>query len=88
MITVISDWGNKDYYSAIFKAHIYARFPKEDIVDITHNIPAFDVESGVFNLKAIFMTFPENTINVLSVNQSNKPSSIILASYNHRYLIT
>lgn len=70
VITIISDFGYKDYYISALKAKIYSLIPNAKIVDITHDVKKFDFKEGVFTLKNVLFEFPENTIHIFAVNET------------------
>lgn len=68
MIALMTDFGTKDYFVAEMKALILSINPGEVIVDITHEIPPQDVNSGAFVLWASYKWFPKGTIFVAVVD--------------------
>ena len=54
LITLTSDMGLKDYYVAAVKGAIYNQLPDVKIVDISHDIPPFDIVHASFVLKNTF----------------------------------
>ena len=50
IITLLTDFGNKDGFVATMKGVIYGINPDARIVDITHQIPAQDIDTGAFIL--------------------------------------
>jgi len=69
IITLTSDYGYKDYYVAAIKAKIITRIPDVNIIDVSHNISAYNVKEGAFVLKNVFHHFPPGTVHVFSVNE-------------------
>ena len=57
IITLTSDLGLKDYYVASVKGAILSQFPEAVIVDITHQIPAFDIIQTSIILKNCYKTY-------------------------------
>jgi hypothetical protein len=47
---------------------VLASNPGARVVDITHEVPPYDVEAGAFTLRAAFETFPEGTVHVAVVD--------------------
>ena len=76
LITLTSDMGLKDYYVAAIKGSIYSQLPDVNIVDISHNIPPFDILHASFVLKNTFKQFPKNTIHIIGVDASKKLAKI------------
>ena len=68
IITLTTDFGMKDYFVGAVKGVILSANPAIHIVDITHEIPAQDVEAAAFTLLAVCEAFPEGTIHVAVVD--------------------
>lgn len=58
------------------------------IVDITHEIPAFDIAAGAFTLLAAYQNFPVNTIHVAVVDPGvgSKRRPILVLSDNYYFV--
>jgi len=68
LITLLTDFGTADYFVGAVKGAILAVNPGALIVDITHEIPAHDIESAAFTLLAACPSFPAGTIHVAVVD--------------------
>jgi S-adenosylmethionine hydrolase len=68
LITLLTDFGTADYFVAAMKGVILSISPRATIVDITHEIPAHDIQAGAFTLLAACETFPAGTIHVAVVD--------------------
>jgi len=68
IITLTSDWGLKDHYIGAVKGAIMRQLPGVTIVDISHTIPAFDLNQAAFIIRNFFRDFPEGTIHIIGVN--------------------
>ncbi len=68
LITLLTDFGNADYFVAAMKGVISSFNPQARIVDITHDIPAQDIEAAAFTLFAAHTAFPQGTIHVAVVD--------------------
>ena len=55
IITLTTDLGLKDYYVAGIKGHILSQLPNA-IVDISHEIPPFNISVAAFCLKTASKT--------------------------------
>ena len=64
VITLLTDFGTADYFTGAMKGVILTINPLASIVDITHEIPPQDIESGAFTLLTCYRDFPEGTIHV------------------------
>ena len=68
MITLTSDFGLKDPYSAEMKGTILTINPNATIVDVTHEVEKFNVRMGAFMLASAAPYFPEGTVHVAIVD--------------------
>ncbi len=64
--------GLKDYYVPAIKGAIYAELPDAKIVDISHDIPSFDISQASFVLKNCYSSFPKGTIHIVGVDPEPK----------------
>jgi S-adenosyl-L-methionine hydrolase (adenosine-forming) len=87
-ITLLTDFGTADYYVGAVKGAILSVNPNVPIVDITHDIPAQDIEAGAFILLAAYKTFPCGTIHVAvvdpGVGSARRP---IIVTANDQYFV-
>lgn len=63
-----TDFGLADPYVAVMKGVILSIAPSTHIVDISHQVPAQDVEQAAFVLHAAIPYFPPGTIHVVVVD--------------------
>lgn len=68
IITLTSDWGQKDHYLAAVKGTIYRLLPDAKVVDVSHDLPAFDLNQAAFIIRNFYPNFPEGSIHILAVN--------------------
>jgi hypothetical protein len=68
LITLLTDFGAADYFVGALKGAILSVNAGARIVDITHEIPAHDVQAGAFTLFAAYRSFPPGTIHVAVVD--------------------
>lgn|SRR5215510_6969345 len=68
LITLLTDFGNQDYFVGAMKGVILSINPSVRIVDITHEIPPQDIESAAFTLLACYRDFPPETIHLCIVD--------------------
>lgn len=86
IVTLISDLGTKDYYVASVKGALLALAPAATIVDVSHEIPPFDIFQAAFNLKNAFPHFPEGTLHVIGVETAGTKHARNLAiKYRGQY---
>ena len=68
VITLLTDFGETDYFAGAVKGAILSVNPKAVIVDITHEITPQDIEAAAFTLLAYYETFPAGAIHVAVVD--------------------
>lgn len=68
IITLTTDWGAKDHYAGAVKGRILQQMPEVTIVDISHQVPSFDILQAAFILKNAFHCFPKGSIHIIGVN--------------------
>ncbi len=78
IVTLTTDLGTKDFYAGVLKGQILASNPDASIIDITHDIPAYNIIQGAYTIRNAFPTFPEGTIHVISVDSSEKEDGRLL----------
>jgi S-adenosylmethionine hydrolase len=68
IITLLTDFGSQDYFVGAMKGVILSINPEATIVDITHEVPPQEIETGAFNLLSCYRNFPLGTIHVAVVD--------------------
>jgi S-adenosylmethionine hydrolase len=88
IVTLTSDWNLNDYYSAAVKGKILSRCPGTLVVDITNQIPPFNIALAAFQLKNAYRHFPADTIHIIAVNGETKEKRPFVAlKTNSQYFI-
>ncbi|MGB4773847.1 MAG: SAM-dependent chlorinase/fluorinase [Daejeonella sp.] len=88
IITLTTDLGDKDFYQAALKGSILSQLPNANIVDITHDIAAFNIPQAAFVLKNSFHYFPKNTVHLIGIDSVfNKNTRYIALKYKEHYFI-
>ncbi|MBC7916010.1 MAG: SAM-dependent chlorinase/fluorinase [Pyrinomonadaceae bacterium] len=88
IITLTTDLGYKDFYQAALKGSILSLEPNANIIDITHNIAAFNIPQAAFVLKNAFPYFPKGTVHLIGINSVFDENSRYLAvKYNDHYFV-
>lgn len=64
IITLLTDFGTKDYYVSAMKGVIKSINPLAEIVDITHEVEPFSVLNGAFILWQAVSWFPRRSVHV------------------------
>jgi S-adenosyl-L-methionine hydrolase (adenosine-forming) len=68
IVTLITDFGTKDYYVGALKGAVLTKNTAINLVDITHNIEPYDIVQAAFVLKNIYTAYPTGTIHLIGVN--------------------
>jgi S-adenosyl-L-methionine hydrolase (adenosine-forming) len=68
MITLLTDFGLSDYFVPAVKGVILTISPGTEIIDITHDVAAQDIDSAAFTLGACYHNFPAGTVHVAVVD--------------------
>ena len=68
LITLLSDFGDTDYYVALLKASLFSQNDQISLVDVCHTIQAHDIMQASFFLNGIYKKFPIGTIHIALVN--------------------
>lgn len=88
IITLTTDLGQSDYYVAAVKGSILKETPNTKIIDITHNIPAFNMLKAAVVIKNCYRDFPDNSIHIIGINAEASMNSPHVAIYhNNHYFI-
>ncbi|MBC8048248.1 MAG: SAM-dependent chlorinase/fluorinase [Fimbriimonadaceae bacterium] len=86
IITLTSDLGLRDHYVAMLKGKILSRSPAANLVDISHDIKAFNIQQAAFILRNSFSYFPEQTIHLINVYADHKKNTrCIITQYKKHF---
>jgi S-adenosylmethionine hydrolase len=68
VITLLTDFGDRDYFVASMKGVILGINPQARIVDLSHRIMPHQIEDAAYVLKASCKYFPDGTVHVAVVD--------------------
>ncbi|ABA23399.1 Protein of unknown function DUF62 [Trichormus variabilis ATCC 29413] len=68
LLTLLSDFGDRDVYVAVMKGVIAQINPKLQMVDLTHQIPPQNIAAARFCLMNAYPYFPEGTVHIAVVD--------------------
>ncbi|MBK1896880.1 SAM hydrolase/SAM-dependent halogenase family protein [Chryseobacterium paridis] len=68
IITLTSDFGNLDYRVSAVKGKILSLNPEVNIIDITHEIQAYNLVQTSYIVRNAYKHFPKGTIHIVSVD--------------------
>ena len=75
IITLTTDYGNRDYSVSSLKAKLISNIDNVRIVDISHDISPFNLSEAGYVLEGAFRDFPKGTIHILSVDSELTPEN-------------
>ncbi|MDR2126103.1 MAG: SAM-dependent chlorinase/fluorinase [Prevotellaceae bacterium] len=85
IVTLTTDWKDGDYNIGRLKACIISCNSNICIIDITHNIQAYNTLQAAFVLKNTYQYFPCGSIHVIGVNSEPSPNNPIVAMKNDEH---
>ena len=68
IITLITDFGHKDYFVGALKGKILSEQKDAVIVDISHEIDLFNTLEASYCIEAAYSNFPKGTIHIIGVD--------------------
>ncbi len=68
IVTLITDFGTSQPYAAMMKGVILTRAPGTEVIDLTHEIPAWQPELAGFWLQHCLPWFPSGTVHLAVVD--------------------
>ena len=68
LITLLTDFGDRDSFVASMKGVILTINPHATIVDLSHHVPPHSVKDAAYLLKSCYRYFPEGTVHVAVVD--------------------
>jgi len=85
VITLLTDFGTRDYFVASMKGVILSINPDAVVIDITHDVPSFNVLKAAFILWATYRYYPRGTVHVVVVDPGVGTSRRALAIRSRNY---
>ena len=88
LITLLSDFGTADGYVAEMKGVLYSLVPDVHVVDLSHDVPAHDVELARLTVARYWRRFPPRTIHLIVVDPGVGSTRAALAvGSDERFLV-
>lgn len=88
IITLTTDFGTRDIFVGVLKGIILQIHPRASIVDITHDIPPYDIAAASFLIHAASQQFPPGSVHVVVVDPGvgSARQAMALATRKHYYI--
>ena len=88
IITLTTDFGEKDYSVAALKGQLYRLVPQARIVDISHQVERYYIAEAAYLLQGAYRYFPKGTIHIIGVNNELSPDKpLLLFVHEDQYFI-
>ncbi len=81
IITLTTDFGEKDHFVGAVKGAIYTELEDAKIVDISHSISPFHLHEAAYIIQNAYRSFPEGSIHVIGIDSELNPENKHLAVY-------
>ena len=82
IITLTTDFGEKDHFAGAVKGAIYNELHDVKIVDISHSVSPFSIPEAAYIIQNAYSSFPKGTIHIIGIdseiNEENKHIAIKL----------
>lgn len=75
IITLTSDFGEKDHFAGATKGAIYSELPDVKIVDISHSVSPFNIPEAAYIIQNAYDSFPKGTIHIIGIDSEINPEN-------------
>lgn len=75
IITLTTDFGEKDHFAGAVKGSIYSELSDVRIVDISHSISPFNIIEAAYTIQNAYKSFPKNTIHIIGIDSELSPEN-------------
>lgn len=81
IITLTTDFGEKDHFVGAVKGAIYSELEDVKIVDISHLISPFHLHEASYIIQNAYKSFPNGTIHIIGVDSELNPENKHIAVF-------
>lgn len=81
IITLTTDFGEKDHFAGAVKGGIYSALDDVRIVDISHSISPFHITEAAYIIQNAYKSFPAGTIHIIGIDSEINPENKHIAVY-------
>lgn len=85
--TLTTDYGNTEYYVASLKGNLLSACGEINIIDVTHNIPTFDIIRAAYQMKNVYGNFPPYTVHLCPINLRDGNKRLLLANRDNHFFV-
>ncbi|MGM0934675.1 MAG: SAM hydrolase/SAM-dependent halogenase family protein [Bacteroidota bacterium] len=80
IITLTTDFGEKDYFAGAVKGAIYTELEQQvRIVDISHSVSPFHISEAAYIIRNAYNSFPKGSIHIIGIDSEFTPENKHLA---------
>ncbi|GGD23178.1 SAM hydrolase/SAM-dependent halogenase family protein [Hyunsoonleella pacifica] len=88
IITLTTDFGEKDHFTGATKGAIYSELPNVNIVDISHSVSPFNIPEAAYIIQNAYNSFPAGTIHIIGIDaELNEENKHIAMKLDDHYFI-
>ncbi|MAP55592.1 SAM-dependent chlorinase/fluorinase [Altibacter sp.] len=81
IITLTTDFGEKDHFAGAVKGAIYSELDTVRIVDISHSVSPFHITEAAYIIQNAYRSFPEGSIHIIGIDSELNPENTHIAVY-------
>lgn len=88
ILTLTTDFGEKDHYVGAVKGAIYSELETIKIVDISHSVSPFHITEAAYIIQNAYHSFPKGTIHIIGIDSELNPENkhIAVALDGHYFI--
>jgi S-adenosylmethionine hydrolase len=75
IITLTTDFGEKDHFAGAVKGAIYSELDSIRIVDISHSISPFHIAEAAYIIQNAYKSFPKGSIHIIGIDSEMTPEN-------------
>uniref|UniRef100_UPI00404A04E4 SAM hydrolase/SAM-dependent halogenase family protein n=1 Tax=Gelidibacter sp. TaxID=2018083 RepID=UPI00404A04E4 len=75
IITLTTDFGEKDHFVGAVKGAIYSEFADAKIVDISHMVSPFNILEASYIIQNAYSSFPKGSIHIIGIDSEINPEN-------------
>ena len=75
IITLTTDFGEKDHFAGAVKGAIYSELENVRIVDISHSVSPFHITEAAYIIQNAYKNFPSGSIHIIGIDSELTPET-------------
>lgn len=87
IVTLTTDWGDRDHYAAMVKGRLYSSIPDVRVVDLSHSQDWDSVAVASKIIQFGCLSFPAGTVHIIDFSEDLAMQSVIGKPYRPRPLL-